>query len=188
MFPNGNLSETPRTILRAGAAPLDQRPAGRFGHGMADDAQTWAPAVNISLLVRRPALEAWEAFAEPDRIRRFWLARATARLATGARATWGFKVDGAQTDVEVIEARPGALLDLRWDGGQPLRITFEDRGAECVVAVQVTGFDGPTAGADAVDSMSGFTLVLASLKMWLEHGIEGDLMYDRFPDAQYADR
>ena len=36
--------------------------------------------------------------------------------------------------------------------------------------------------------MSGFTLVLASLKMWLERGIEGDLMYDRFPDADYADR
>ena len=31
--------------------------------------------------------------------------------------------------------------------------------------------------------MSGFTLVLSSLKMWLEHGIEGDLMYDKFPDT-----
>jgi hypothetical protein len=36
--------------------------------------------------------------------------------------------------------------------------------------------------------MSGFTLVLASLKLWLEHGIEGDLMYDKFPDQTYADR
>ena len=36
--------------------------------------------------------------------------------------------------------------------------------------------------------MSGFTLVLASLKMYLEHGIEADLMYDKFPDAEYADR
>ena len=36
--------------------------------------------------------------------------------------------------------------------------------------------------------MSGFTLVLASLKMFLEHGIEGDLMYDKFPAAAYTDR
>ena len=36
--------------------------------------------------------------------------------------------------------------------------------------------------------MSGFTLVLASLKMYLEQGVEGDLMYDKFPDADYADR
>ena len=31
-------------------------------------------------------------------------------------------------------------------------------------------------------------LVLASLKQYLEHGIAGDLMDDRFPDADYADR
>ena len=55
--------------------------------------------------------------------------------------------------------------------------------------------DGPRDGlprkheaANAVESMSGFTLVLASLKLWLEHGIEGELMYDKFPDATYADR
>ena len=49
-------------------------------------------------------------------------------------------------------------------------------------------FGGDTPAANAVESMSGFTLVLASPKMWLEHGIEGDLMYDKFPDASYADR
>jgi hypothetical protein len=26
------------------------------------------------------------------------------------------------------------------------------------------------------------------LKLWLEHGVEGDLMYDTFPDAEYSDR
>ena len=51
-----------------------------------------------------------------------------------------------------------------------------------------TQFRGDTLVASAVESMSGFTLVLASLKMWLEHGIEGELTYDKFPDATYADR
>ena len=37
-------------------------------------------------------------------------------------------------------------------------------------------------------AMLGFTLVLASLKVWLEHGIKRDLMYDKFPDEAYADR
>jgi hypothetical protein len=26
------------------------------------------------------------------------------------------------------------------------------------------------------------------MSCWLERGVEGDLMYDRFPDAEYADR
>jgi uncharacterized protein YndB with AHSA1/START domain len=148
----------------------------------------WTPVVEVDMLVRRPAAMVWEAFADPDQIRRFWLAHTTGRLETGATVTWSFKVAGAESEVEVVEARPGALLDLRWDDGQPLRITFEDRGEATLVTVRVTDFTGDSPAAIAVESMSGFTLVLASLKMWLEHGIEGDLMYDKFPDASYADR
>lgn len=79
-------------------------------------------------------------------------------------------------------------LDLRWDDDHVLRISFEDRGDATLVHIRETGFGGHTPAVNAIESMSGFTLVLASLKAWLEHGIEGDLMYDKFPDAEYADR
>jgi uncharacterized protein YndB with AHSA1/START domain/uncharacterized glyoxalase superfamily protein PhnB len=150
--------------------------------------ESWTPEVEIDMLVRRPAAEVWEAFADPERIRRFWLARSSGRLAPGAQVRWTFKVAGAATDVRVVQAVPGELLDLRWDDGQPLMITFEARDDATLVRIRVTDFGGDTPAANAVESMSGFTLVLASLKMWLEHGIEGDLMYDKFPDADYADR
>ena len=35
----------------------------------------------------------------------------------------------------------------------------------------------------AVDSKSGYTMVLAGLKAWLEHGIELSLVRDQFPDG-----
>jgi hypothetical protein len=35
----------------------------------------------------------------------------------------------------------------------------------------------------AVDATRGFTLVLAGMKAWLEHGIELDLVRDRFPEG-----
>ena len=140
------------------------------------------------MLVRRPADEVYEAFADPEQICRFWLAGSSGRLESGAKLTWTFKVAGAETTVEVVDATPSALLDLRWDEGQPLRITFEDRGDTTLVAVRLTDFPGDMPAANAVEAMSGFTLVLASLKLWLEHGIEGELMYDKFPDAEYADR
>ena len=94
----------------------------------AASAESWTPVVEVDMLVRRPARAVWEAFADPDQIRRFWLARATGRLETGAHVTWEFKIAGATTEVTVVEARPEALLDLRWDDGQPLRISFGDRG------------------------------------------------------------
>lgn len=148
----------------------------------------WEPVVDVNMLIRRPASDVWEAFADPDQIRRFWLASSSARLETGVTARWAFKVAGAETDVTVIEAIPGSLLDLRWGDEQPLRISFEDRESATLVAIQVTDFAGDDPAAMAVETMSGFTLVLASLKMHLEHGIEGDLMYDKFPDQAYADR
>lgn len=56
------------------------------------------------------------------------------------------------------------------------------------MSIRVSEFTGDESVAEAIETMSGFTLVLASLKMYLEHGIEGDLMYDKFPDQPYADR
>ncbi len=148
----------------------------------------YVPTVDISLLVRRPPIEVWEAFADPEQIRRFWLADSTVRLVDGATAHWRFKVKGSEVDVEVIESVPGELLLLSWDEGQLLRIEFGDRGEATLVRVFLDKFEGDDAAGQAIDAMSGFTLVLASLKMYLEHGIEGDLMYDRFPDHEYHDR
>ena len=125
--------------------------------------------------------------AGPDSLR-FWLASSSGSLVAGANVHWQFKIAGAATDVVVIEAVPGSLLDLRWDDGQPLRISFDDRDGATLVGVRVTDFTGDNPPAQAIESTSGFMLVLASLKMWLEHGIEGDLLYDKFPDMEYADR
>lgn len=148
----------------------------------------WIPVVEVDTLVRKPARQVWEAFVDPDQISQFWLAHSSGRLEPGARVHWSFKVAGAETDVEVVDATPGRGLDLRWDAGQPLRISFRDHDDGTVVAIRVSDFEGDTPGANAVESMSGFTLVLASLKLWLEHGIAGELMYDKFPGATYTDR
>ena len=94
---------------------------------MNSTAGDWTPVVEVDMLVRRPAVEVWEAFEDPDRISRFWLARSTGRLETGATVRWSFKM---------AEPRPRSPSSKRsqvpcstscWDGGQPLRISFEDR-------------------------------------------------------------
>lgn len=35
----------------------------------------------------------------------------------------------------------------------------------------------------AIDAKGGYTMVLAELKAWLEHGIRLDLIRDQFPDG-----
>ena len=148
----------------------------------------YEPVVDVSMLVRRPATQVWEAFVDPKQIRQFWLAESSARLTVGATAHWVFKVKGSETDVEVVESDPGRLLLLRGMRDNCSGIEFDDRGDATLVRVYLDGFDGEDAAGQAIDAVSGFTLVLSSLKIWLEHGIDSQLMYDRFPDAAYNDR
>ena len=51
------------------------------------------------------------------------------------------------------------------------------------VEVENRGFagDGDAVVAQALDSVGGFTLVMAGAKAWLERGIELGLVRDRFP-------
>lgn len=148
----------------------------------------WEPIVDVDMLIRRPAEQVWEAFVEPAKITKFWLGSSSGRLTTGATVRWRFKIAGAETDVRVVATERGRLLDLRWDEGQPLLLTFTPHAEGTIVHVRVTDFGSPNPAAEAIESMSGFTLMLASLKLWLEYGIAGDLQYDKFPDAEYVDR
>lgn len=155
---------------------------------MTDEPDATTPLVDVELLVRKPAAEVWQAFADPEQMTRFWLGGASGPMEPGAELHWVFKVAGAEADVLVAAAEPGRLLDWNWDDGQRVRATFDERNDGTLVRIRVSGFTGDEAAANAVDASSGFTLVLASLKQYLEHGVEGDLMYDRFPDADYSDR
>jgi uncharacterized protein YndB with AHSA1/START domain len=146
------------------------------------------PRVDVQMLIRKTATTVYEAFSSPDQIQRFWLAYASGPVHSGARVTWTFKIAGAETKVEVLEAEPGRLITFRWDDGQSVRIDFQARGDATLVRIRQTDFGGDTPIGDAINAVAGFTLVLASLKSWLERGVEGDLMYDQLPDAQYSDR
>ena len=74
------------------------------------------------------------------------------------------------------------------DDGQPLRLSFEDRGDSTLVTVRVTEFRGAAPAADRGRVDVGLHPGAGVAEVWLEHGIEGEPMYDKFPDATHADR
>lgn len=87
------------------------------------------------MLIRRPVSEVYDAFVNPNQIRRFWLTSSSGLLRAGARVSWQFKNAGARTDVEVVEATHDRLLVLRWNESQPLRIDFDERSDGTVVHI-----------------------------------------------------
>lgn len=146
-----------------------------------------ALTVHVQMLIRRPAADVFQAFADPAVTTRFWFTRSSGPLAPGAVVRWDWEMYGASATVRVQAFEPNERLVVAW--GEPPREVewrFEDR-ADGTTLVHVTerGFHGTAdeATAQALDSTGGFTNVLAGLKAWLEHGVALGLVADHFPDA-----
>lgn len=147
------------------------------------------PEVKQQLLIRVPAKVVYDAFANPQVTTQFWFSHSNGPLVEGAKRLWEWRMFGCCTQVDVIEAVPYSRILIEW--GEPERRslvewTFERRDIESTL-VTVRNFD--LAGspeekiAEALDSMGGFSLVLASCKALLEHDIRLNVIADHNPDA-----
>ncbi len=136
--------------------------------------------VKISQLVRRSAQDVFNAFADATQITRFWLDAASASLAEDAVVTWHFMVPGATETVTVTEFAPPRRIAFDWSDGLHVVLAFEDQGTgQTRVSVQVDGFAGKDAVAQAINATEGFSIVLCELKTWLETGRAANLVRDK---------
>lgn len=148
-----------------------------------------SPEVKQQLLLRVPAKAAYNAFANPEVTTQFWFSHSDGPLETGATRKWEWRMFGVSTQVDVVEATPNSRILVEW--GEPARRsqvewTFEPRGDDSTL-VTIRNYDLMGSAlekvADALDSMGGFSLVLASCKALLEHGIHLNVIADHAPDA-----
>lgn len=144
------------------------------------------PRMKTQMLIRKPVAEVFEAFINPAITTRFWFTKSSGKLEQGKNVQWDWEMYGvsAQVNVKIIEANKRILIE--WDNPPcPVEWQFSARADNStLVVISNWGFSG---GDDeifrqAIDSMGGFTMVLAGLKALLEHGIELNLVADHFPD------
>lgn len=135
---------------------------------------------NAKMLFRRPRLDVFNAFAQPETITKFWLKRTTGPLGPDANAEWEFMVPGAKEKVSVTGFEEPRRIAFNWSDGLNVDMTFaEERDGATVVAVQATGFNGEDAVAQAVNATEGFSIVLCDLKTLLESGRSANLVKDK---------
>lgn len=150
------------------------------------------PVVKLQMLFRVPVERVFEAFVDPDITTRFWFTHGSGRLTAGQDVIWEWRMYGVSTRVHVRELEENRRIAMEWgDDGKRSTVewTFEVRpNGTSLVDVTNHGFTGTTneVVSEAIDSSSGFSLVLANAKAWLEHGIDLKLIHDRFPDGHVA--
>ncbi len=148
-----------------------------------------APYAQAEMLVRKPVAEVFEAFVDPAITSRFWFTKGSGRLEPGKRIRWDWETYGVSAEVTVSSVEPNKRILIEWpadSGPTTVEMAFTPReDGSTFVGITESGFagDGDEILQAALASTEAFTLVLCGLKALLEHGIELNLVRDRFPDG-----
>jgi uncharacterized protein YndB with AHSA1/START domain len=148
---------------------------------------TKAPVMETGMLIRKPASEVFAAFVDPAITTRFWFTKSSGRLEAGKQVQWEWEMYDIAIPVTAKTIEPDRRIVIEWPGysGQTtVEWLFEpQKDGTTFVRITESGFtgDGDSLAKQVADSTQGFSLTLAGLKALLEHGIELNLVADRFP-------
>jgi uncharacterized protein YndB with AHSA1/START domain len=148
-----------------------------------------APVMKTGMLIRKPVAEVFQAFIDPSVTTRFWFTNGSGTLEVGREVQWDWEMYDISIPVTATVIEPNERIVIEWPGysGQTT-VEWEfselDDGTT-FVDITESGFvgDGDELARQVADSTAGFSLVLAGLKAYLEHGLELNLVADRFPEG-----
>jgi len=149
---------------------------------------TRAPVAIAEMLIRKPVAEVFEAFINPDITTKFWFTKSSGKLESGKQVQWDWEMYNVSVQVNVKAIEENKRILIEWGSAGETTTTVEWVFTPRVdnttfVSVKNSGFggDGDEVVKQALDSTSGFTIMLDGLKAYLEHGIILNLILDRFP-------
>lgn len=142
---------------------------------------------DTEMLIRKPVSEVFNAFIKPEYTTKFWFTHSSGPLVEGETIEWTWEMYGHSVNVLVQEIVPNKKIKIKWGEGLSgiVKWNFKDIGGKhTLVSISNAGFEGNTEEiiTQIADATGGFTLVLAGLKAYLEHGIQLNLIGDRFPE------
>lgn len=145
------------------------------------------PAVaHTAMLIRKPVSQVFEAIVDPAVTAHFWFSKGSGRLAVGRTVRWEWEMYDVAIDVMATVIETDKLIVMEWPGySGPTTVTWKFRQVPdgTFVEVEETGWTGT--GDELLkfvrESTGGFTWTLAGLKAFLEHGLQLNLVADRFP-------
>lgn len=139
------------------------------------------------MAIRKPIQDVFNAFIDPAITTKFWFTKSTGRLEVGNHLDWTWEMYNLTVPVFVKEIVDNKKIVLEMgSGAQQSKVEwqFQELNPNKTFVI-ITNYDLPGTGDDLInqirDSTGGFTLVLAGLKAYLEHGVELNLVLDKFP-------
>lgn len=143
------------------------------------------PMVECKMMVRKPVQKVFEAFTDPSITIHFWFTKSSGKLEEGKTVTWTWEMYGQSTKVMIKEILPNEKIAIDWgDPKTSVDFEFEAIGKDkTYITIKHYGFNvkGDKLIESIKDNTGGFTTVLDGLKAYLEHGIDLNLIADKYP-------
>jgi uncharacterized protein YndB with AHSA1/START domain len=140
-----------------------------------------APIVKAEMLIRKPAVDVFEAFIDPAITTKFWFSRSSGKLKVGKRTRWDWEMYGVHDDVDVKVIEPNARIVFEWSFPKSnlVEMTFAPHAKGTLVSITNSGLRGDDLVSEALDLTGGWNIVLCAAKAWLEHGINLNAIADK---------
>jgi uncharacterized protein YndB with AHSA1/START domain len=142
------------------------------------------PFAYAAMLIRKPVAAVFAAIVEPDITSQFWFTHGSGKLEAGRTVEWKWEMYGVSTSVVVKAIEPDRRILLEcYSGRTTVEWMFQQVPDGTFVEVRETGWTGTDDEMVKYvrDSTGGFSLTLAGMKAFLEHGLKLNLVGDRFP-------
>jgi uncharacterized protein YndB with AHSA1/START domain len=141
--------------------------------------------VETQMLIRKPVSTVFQAFIDPAITTNFWFSKSSGPLELGKTITWTWEMYGVSTNVITKEIIPNKFISSEWGDPGPTVDYFFTALTEDSTYVVIKNYGFKETGDKLIqvinDNTGGFTTVLDGLKAYLEHGINLNLITDKFP-------
>lgn len=146
------------------------------------------PTVETQMMIRKPVSIVFQAFIDPTITTKFWFTKSSGQLKVGKAITWEWEMYNVSSDVQVKEIIPNKKISIEWDD-PATTVDFEFTAlTDNTTYVVIKNYGFIQTGDDLIEAINnntgGFTTVLDGLKAYLEHGIELNLVKDKFPHVK----
>lgn len=141
--------------------------------------------VEAQMLIRKPISVVYKAFIDPSITKNFWFTKASGNLEAGKTVTWEWEMYDVSTEVLVKELVENEKISVLWDKPETTIDFFFTALDENRTYVTIKNYGFQQTGEELMKAINnntgGFTTVLDGLKAYLEHGINLNLIADKFP-------
>lgn len=155
------------------------------------------PVVKAQMLIRKPVSEVFEAMVNPDITSKFWFTGSSGRVEPGKTIEWEWGQFGVKDTVDILDVKTDEYISLEWKLGDLktlVEMVFElHSNASTLVKVTESGFwkTNPAEDENLEEKINlmlgqngGWNLVLSSMKAWLEHELDLNLIADHEPEQR----